>query len=227
METGNRPVGRADLPEEPGSSPAVAEAEPAVAAQLFGDRIDLARRYTADLIAFGEERGLVGPLEISRIWSRHVVNCALIAPLLSGRVADVGSGAGLPGIVAAICRPDVELVLIEPMERRVAWLTEQKSTLGLDNVTVLRSRSEETGRNGTFDQVTARAVGALRKLIPITAPLACPGGQLVLMKGASVQREVDEAASAIRRSRLSDVEILELGDGMATELTRVFRATVN
>src|ERR687897_1349734 len=101
------------------------ESEPAAAALIFGDRIELARRYTAALGAHGEERGLIGPLEPPRIWTRHVLNSAVIAPLFSGgRVGDVGSGAGLPGIVLAIARPDVEWGLIEPMERRDAWLTE-------------------------------------------------------------------------------------------------------
>ena len=112
------------------------EAEPAAAAQIFGDRIELARRFAAALGEFGEERGLIGPLEPPRLWSRHVLNSAVIAPLFSGRVGDIGSGAGLPGLVLAIARPDVEWILIEPMERRCAWLTEQRTDLGLDNVTV-------------------------------------------------------------------------------------------
>src|SRR5688572_7117179 len=106
------------------------EAEPAVAAQIFGDRIELARRFTASLGEHGEERGLIGPLEPPRLWSRHILNSAVIAPLFSpGRVGDVGSGAGLPGLVLAIARRDVQWVLIEPMERRVAWLTEQVEAL--------------------------------------------------------------------------------------------------
>ncbi|MCU1437415.1 MAG: rRNA ((527)-N(7))-methyltransferase RsmG [Naasia sp.] len=203
-----------------------AEAEPAVAAELFGPRIALARRYVEDLIERGEQLGLIGPLELPRIWTRHVVNSALLAPLLSGRVGDVGSGAGLPGIVLAIARPDLEFVLIEPMERRTAWLEEQRAELGLDNVTVLRSRAEEAPTR-SLDVVTARAVGALSKLIPLTARLAVPGGELILMKGASVDQELDKAAKAILDHHLSDVRVEVLGTGMATEPTRVFRATVN
>ena len=104
------------------------EAEPAVAEQIFGDRIELARRFTQALANQGEERGLIGPLEPPRLWTRHVLNSAVIAPLFTGRVADIGSGAGLPGLVLAIARPDVEWILIEPMERRVAWLSEQRIT---------------------------------------------------------------------------------------------------
>src|SRR5690606_39062007 len=118
------------------------EVEPEVAASLLGDRIDIARAFTASLAAQGEERGLIGPLELPRLWTRHVLNSAIAAPLVHGSTADIGSGAGLPGLVIAIARPDVKLTLIEPMERRVTWLNEQVTELGLDNVTVLRSRAE-------------------------------------------------------------------------------------
>ncbi|BDZ45370.1 16S rRNA (guanine(527)-N(7))-methyltransferase RsmG [Naasia aerilata] len=204
-----------------------AEPEPAVAADLFGDRIDLARAFTADLIARGEPLGLIGPLELPRIWTRHIVNSVLLAPLLVGTVGDVGTGAGLPGVVLAIARPDVRFVLIEPMERRVAWLEEQKALLALDNVEVVRARAEEAPFPRKLDQVTARAVGALSKLIPLTAPLVRPGGELLLLKGAAVEAEAAKAGKAISRWRLTDVRVEELGTGMATEATRVFRATVS
>ncbi|WP_344684553.1 16S rRNA (guanine(527)-N(7))-methyltransferase RsmG, partial [Microbacterium terrae] len=152
------------------------EQEPAAAAEIFSDRIDVARRFTEALGRHGEERGLIGPLEPPRLWSRHILNSAIIAPLFSGRVADIGSGAGLPGLVLAIARPDVEWVLIEPMERRVAWLTEQAGELGLDNVEVVRARGEEWRGGAVFDAVTARAVSALRTLLPLTAPLVRDGG---------------------------------------------------
>jgi 16S rRNA (guanine527-N7)-methyltransferase len=203
------------------------EPEPVLAATLFGDRINVARAFTADLVARGEPLGLIGPLELPRIWTRHVVNSALLAPLLAGKVGDVGSGAGLPGLVLAIARPDVHFVLIEPMERRVAWLEEQVALLGLVNVEVVRARAEEAPYRRTLDQVTARAVGALAKLIPITAPLVRPGGELILLKGAAVEAEAQKAAKAVARWRLTDVRVEELGTGMATEATRVFRATVN
>jgi 16S rRNA (guanine527-N7)-methyltransferase len=203
------------------------EPEPAVAARLFGDRIELARSYTAELGRRGEELGLIGPLELSRLWSRHVLNSALLAPLLRpGRVGDVGSGAGLPGLVVAIARPDVDLVLIEPMERRTQWLQEEVARLGLRNVEVLRGRAEDVGEL-RLDQVTARAVAALKTLIPLTAPLVRVGGELVLMKGARVADEVEAARKQIARARLRDVEVLELGDGVVPEVTRVFRATVD
>ncbi|TFD03865.1 16S rRNA (guanine(527)-N(7))-methyltransferase RsmG [Cryobacterium sinapicolor] len=204
------------------------EAEPAVAAELFGDRIDVARAFVGNLAAQGEELGLIGPLELPRLWSRHILNCAIVAPLLRpGLVGDVGSGAGLPGLVLAITRPDVTFVLIEPMERRVAWLTGQVAALGLTNATVLRARAEDVRLPNRLDQVTARAVSAFRTLIPLTAPLLKPGGELVLMKGAGAPAEVEAAAKAIRKFRLNNVQVITLGEGVLNDVTRVIRATVD
>jgi len=207
----------------------VLEREPAAAAQLFGDRIEVARSFTAELARRGEELGLIGPLELPRLWTRHILNSALLAPLLEvdGRVADVGSGAGLPGLVLAIARPDVSFTLIEPMERRCDWLNAESERLGLGNVTVLRGRAEDVADSVVVDQVTARAVSALSKLIPLTVPLVRSGGQLILMKGARVDEEIEKARKVILRKRLADVEVLELGDGVVEETTRVFRATVD
>ena len=202
------------------------EAEPAQAALVFGDQLALARQFTANLAQYGEELGLIGPLELPRLWSRHILNCGIVAPLLHGRVGDVGSGAGLPGLVLAIARPDVEFVLIEPMERRTAWLNDQVAVLGLTNVTVVRDRAEDVRRDVLLDQVTARAVSALKKLIPMTAPLVRPGGELVLIKGAGAAAEIDAAAKQIRAFKLSNVEVLTLGEGLLDDVTRVVRATV-
>ena len=214
-----------DTSTPPSNSP---EPEPASAALLFGDRIDVARQFTDDLARRGEELGLIGPLEVPRLWSRHILNCALVAPLLNpGRVGDVGSGAGLPGLVLAIARPDVHLVLIEPMERRVDWLQSEAAELGLDNVTVIRARAEETKLDAPLDQLTARAVSSLSKLIPSTVPLVRSAGQLLFMKGSRVQDEVDAASKVIRKAHLYDVEVLTLGEGIVPEVTRVFRATVD
>lgn len=204
------------------------ELEPEVASDLFGPRIDLARSYTQELAARGEELGLIGPIELPRLWTRHILNSVLVAPLLKpGRVGDVGSGAGLPGVVLAIARPDVQLVLIEPMERRVDWLTAEVARLGLDNVEIVRARAEEVEFSPWLDQVTARAVSALSKLIPLTARLVRSGGELLLLKGASVQSEIKAADKAMRKARLGDVEVLTLGEGVLPEVTRVFRATVD
>jgi 16S rRNA (guanine527-N7)-methyltransferase len=204
------------------------EAEPAAAALLFGDRLPVARAFVDDLATRGEELGLIGPLELPRLWTRHVVNSALMAPLLRpGRVGDIGSGAGLPGLVLAIARPDVDFILIEPMERRTAWLTEQVRLLGLENVEVMRSRAEDAKLSPWLDQSTARAVSALSKLIPLVAPLMKSGGELLFFKGASVQAEIDAAAKVIRKHRLHDVEVLTVGEEVGTEPTRIFRATVD
>ncbi|KQX05134.1 MULTISPECIES: 16S rRNA (guanine(527)-N(7))-methyltransferase RsmG [unclassified Leifsonia] len=210
------------------ASAVTVEVEPDVAEEIFGDTIAVARAFTANLARLGEELGLIGPLELPRLWTRHVLNSAIMAPLLRpGRVGDIGSGAGLPGLVLAIARPDVDFVLIEPMERRVAWLQSQVDELGLTNVEVLRARAEEARLSPLLDQVTARAVSALRTLIPLTAPLVKTGGELVLMKGANAEREIEAAAKAIRKYHLLDVEVVVLGEGVLSEVTRVVRATVD
>lgn len=203
------------------------EIEPFQASELCGEHLNQIRAFTNDLADQGEILGLIGPLEIPRLWSRHILNCAVVAPLLRpGTVGDVGSGAGLPGLVLAILRPDVDFVLIEPMERRVAWLNDQVAALGLLNVTVTRARAEDVRPEQLFDQVTARAVSALRTLIPLTAPLVRAGGELVLMKGARAEEEIAGAAKAIRKYQLENVEVITVGEGVLVDVTRVIRATV-
>jgi 16S rRNA (guanine527-N7)-methyltransferase len=204
------------------------EAEPTFAGRVFGGRIDVVRAFTENLAARGEELGLIGPLELARLWTRHVANCGLVAPLLvrGARVGDVGSGAGLPGLVLAIARPDVHLTLIEPMERRVQWLETQVAVLELSNVDVVRARAEDCA-GMSLDQVTARAVSALRTLIPITAPAVRPGGELILMKGAGAGAELAAAAKQVSKFKLRDVEVIELGGGDLGEPTWVVRAKVD
>ncbi len=210
------------------TSPADLEVEPVAAATLFGDRIDVVRQYTRDLAQYGEELGLIGPLELPRLWTRHVINSGLLAPLLmAGRVGDIGSGAGLPGLVLAAARPDATLILIEPMERRTDWLRSEADRLGLTNVQVLRARAEDAEISPWLDQATARAVSALSKLIPLTVPLVRTGGELLFLKGSRVEDEVAAARKVIARNHLTNVEVLELGVGLVDETTRVFRATVD
>ncbi|MFS0866010.1 16S rRNA (guanine(527)-N(7))-methyltransferase RsmG [Microbacterium sp. 179-B 1A2 NHS] len=214
----------ADVPRETSA----VEQEPQAAASLFGPRVGLARKFTAALADQGEERGLIGPLELPRLWTRHILNSAVAGPLFAAgsRVGDIGSGAGLPGLVLAIARPDVRWVLIEPMERRVAWLSEQRNALQLENVDIVRARGEEWADGPVLDAVTARAVSAFRTLIPLTAPLVRDGGELILLKGANAANEITAAEKQIRRFRLTNVRVEPVGDGVIDEPTRVIRATV-
>jgi 16S rRNA (guanine527-N7)-methyltransferase len=204
------------------------EAEPPFAVNVFGEHIEKARVFTRELAEHGETLGLIGPLEIPRLWTRHIANCGLVAPLLTTgfTVGDVGSGAGLPGLVLALARPDVKMVLIEPMERRVDWLVRQVEVLGLRNVEVIRARAEECA-GMKLDAATARAVSALRTLIPVTAPLVRPGGELILMKGASAPTELSAAAKQVAKFKLRDVAVLELGGADRGEVTWVVRAKVD
>lgn len=174
------------------------------AKKVFGDHYDKAVAFTALLTEHGVERGLIGPREVDRLWERHVLNSAVVAELFpeGARVVDVGSGAGLPGLPLAIVRPDLELTLLEPMARRVAWLTECVEALGL-KVTVLRGRAEEgpvREQLAGSDVVTARAVAPLERLTRWCLPLLRPGGLLVALKGESAEEELERDAEAVRRA---------------------------
>jgi 16S rRNA (guanine527-N7)-methyltransferase len=215
------PVGLPSIPPE-------MEPEPLSAAAVFGVHLVATRQLALDLALYSDVLGLLGPVELERLWTRHLINSAVVAPYLSAgaRVADVGSGAGLPGLVLAILRPDVVFTLIEPMERRAEWLVAETARLGLGNVVVLRARAEEAVDSGPFDQVTARAVSALSKLIVMTAPLLREGGEMLFLKGARVSEEVTAATVVMNRHGVSHHEILVLGGGAPSEATRLFRATV-
>ncbi|WP_167133539.1 16S rRNA (guanine(527)-N(7))-methyltransferase RsmG [Paramicrobacterium chengjingii] len=203
------------------------EEEPAEANVVFGDRLDVVRRFSENLARHGEERGLIGPLELPRLWTRHILNSGVVAPLLKpGYLGDVGSGAGLPGLVLGIARPDVHVTLIEPMERRVTWLSEQVNELELGNVVVVRARAEEAALDRPLDQVTARAVSALRKLLRLTAPLARDGGELLLMKGINAQAEIDASQKELRKFKVSNAHVEIVGAGVIAEPTRVIRGDV-
>lgn len=184
----------------------------------------------ADLLAGpGVERGLIGPREVPRLWERHLLNCAVVADpaadlvVPGARVADVGSGAGLPGLVWALCRPDVSVVLVEPLLRRSTFLTEAVTTLELgDRVTVWRGRGEEAPREvGPVDVVTARAVAPLERLVGWTVPLLAEGGRLVALKGSSARQELDDAAEITAAAGLVGLEVRELGDGVVEPPTTV------
>jgi 16S rRNA (guanine527-N7)-methyltransferase len=175
---------------------------------VFGDRLPLAATYAELLATDGVVRGLIGPRETSRIWARHLLNCAAVAELIpeGSSVIDVGSGAGLPGIVLAVARPDLSVVLLEPLARRTAFLVEAVNALGLDQaVRVVRARAEDApstaGRTGAFpgDIVTARAVAPLDRLAGWCLPLTALGGRLLALKGASAADEVAEHRDAVGR----------------------------
>lgn len=189
-------------------------------AEVFGVAYSAAEHFADMLVAEGELRGLVGPRELPRLWSRHIVNSAAVVPFLPGRgsVADVGSGAGFPGVVVALLRPDLDVTLIETMERRCEWLELVVAELGLDNVVVRRARAEEV--KDWYDVVTARAVANLSKLVRLTAPLLRPGGALLALKGERAQAEVDDAKYVIKKAKLRPAVVHEVVTP-GEEVTRV------
>lgn len=204
-------------------------AEETVAAQkIFGDRLDLAKRYVEHLATSGIERGLLGPREVPRLWSRHVLNCAVIEEVMDkdAEVADVGSGAGLPGLCLAIARPDLKLTLIEPLERRCIWLSEVIEDLGLTNVTVMRGRAEQMVDVVNARYVTARAVSALTNLAGLTIPLLHGQGELIAIKGRSAAEEIAKATKAIRKLGGKETEVLTVGETILAEPTTVVRIKV-
>jgi 16S rRNA (guanine527-N7)-methyltransferase len=204
------------------------EAEPAAAVAIFGDQIDQARSFAQTLANDSDELGLLGPRELDKLWSRHILNSAVVAELVrpGDKVADVGSGAGLPGIPMAIARPDAEFVLIEPMERRSSWMLEVVEDLGLKNVRVLRSRAEDVTEQD-FDIVTARAVAALDKLLKMCVPLLKPGGALIALKGSKAAEEIANAKKLEKKLGISSFEILVCGEKFLAEPTSVVKTTLD
>jgi 16S rRNA (guanine527-N7)-methyltransferase len=182
------------------------------AAEYFGDDLEPINRYIDLLATWGIERGLIGPREAPRLWDRHILNCAVVAARVpqGATVADVGSGAGLPGLVWAIARPDLQVTLIEPLLRRSAFLMEVIGVLGLANTTVVRKRATEVSE--VFDVVTARAVGDLGRLGSWCLPLVRPGGVLLAFKGVSASSEVTMWTEALRRSGAMDIVVASYGD---------------
>jgi 16S rRNA (guanine(527)-N(7))-methyltransferase GidB len=202
------------------------EPEPAAAAEIFGAQVDLARAYTSRLAQDSETFGLLGPRELPRIWGRHVINSALLVELVASgtKVADIGSGAGLPGIPMAIAKPDALFTLIEPMERRSGWLQTVVDDLGLKNVEVLRARAEDVQRTD-FDIATARAVAALDKLLKLLTPLIRGSNQktVLAMKGSRAPIEIVEAQSRLANLGFEAPEIITLGQGRVPETATVVR----
>lgn len=208
---------------EPSSSERVA------AEQVFGVRLGLVERFVQHLATSGIERGLIGPREVPRLWDRHVLNCAVVTELIAdgARVADVGSGAGLPGLTLALARPDLHITLIEPLERRVAWLEEVVMDLDLENVEIMRARAEQAIGRVDCDVVTARAVSALDTLAGLTIPLLDGEGELLAIKGRSAQEELDKAAKVIRKLGGVKTSVVMAGTGILNEPTTVVRVLVS
>ncbi|KQO36603.1 16S rRNA (guanine(527)-N(7))-methyltransferase RsmG [Aeromicrobium sp. Leaf245] len=185
---------------------------PPVAAGVFHDQLPLVSRYAGILASDGVERGMIGPREVPRLWDRHLVNSGVVLPRLpqGATVADVGSGAGLPGLVWAIGRPDLQVTLVEPLLRRTTFLDEVVAELDLTNVRVVRSRAEDVDE--TFDVVTARAVAALEKLAKWCMPLVKPGGVLLALKGQSAPDELESAKRTLGRLGATDTLIRTYGE---------------
>ena len=188
---------------------------PAEAETVFGERLEVAEHYVALLATTGIDHGLVGPREAPRLWERHVLGCGVMAPLLrpSSSLADIGSGAGLPGLVLALTRPDVAVTLVEPLHRRIVWLEQAVSELGLDNVTLHEGRAETLWGHAVFDAVTARAVARIGVLAGWCLPLVAPGGRLLAIKGRSIEDELGEDASEVSSAGAVSARVELVGDG--------------
>jgi 16S rRNA (guanine527-N7)-methyltransferase len=194
---------------------------PEAARRAFpSERLPLAERYVDLLATAGVERGLIGPREAPKLWDRHVFNCLALASLMppGATVVDLGSGAGLPGLVLAIGRPDLALTLVEPLQRRTTFLDEVIGELRLEKVRVVRGRAEDLHGGGRFDVVTARALAPLDRLVPWGMPLVAAAGALLAMKGSSAADEIVAAGKSLRGQRCAEPEILHVTgpDGSST-----------
>lgn len=200
---------------------------PRSAIDYFGTQLPLMSELAGLLADDAVVRGLIGPREAPRLWDRHLLNCAVLGELLPQgvRVVDIGSGAGLPGLVLACARPDLQVDLVEPLQRRADFLREAVETLRLgDRVRVVRGRAEDSavrGEVGAAKWVTARAVAPLSRLAGWCAPLLAIGGRLLAMKGDQAQAELAEAQPALGRLRLKVVGVQTCGVGIVDPPTTV------
>lgn len=195
---------------------------------MFGDALETARAFAEMLVTDGVERGLIGPREAPRLWDRHLLNCAVVAELLpeGGELVDIGSGAGLPGMVLAMLRPGMRVVLLDPMLRRTVFLGDCLARLALPNVTVVRGRAEELAGTISADTATARAVAPLDRLGGWAAGLLRPGGQLLAIKGQSAEQELSAARPALSRLHARSAEVLRVGHGRVVPATTVVRVVI-
>ncbi len=195
---------------------------------MFSDALPTAERYAGLLAHDAVARGLLGPREAPRLWERHLLNCAVLADGMEHGVdvCDIGSGAGLPGLVLAVRRPDLRLTLVEPLLRRTRFLDEAVERLGLGNVEVVRARAEELHGRRDFAVVTSRAVAPLDRLVRWSLPLVRPGGVLLAMKGATAAAEMESARDALRRAGAADARVETYGAGVVDPPTTVVRVEV-
>jgi 16S rRNA (guanine527-N7)-methyltransferase len=198
---------------------------PAEAGRVFGPALPLAARYAELLATDGVERGLLGPREVPRLWERHLLNCAVVTELVpdEAEVVDVGSGAGLPGIVIALLRPSVRMILLEPMLRRTIFLEECVAALGLPNVTVRRGRAEEIAGSLHADVATSRAVAPLDRLVPWSLGVIRPGGTILAIKGRDAEAELEQAAPLLRRVGVQSADVVKVGQGIVEPPATVVR----
>jgi 16S rRNA (guanine527-N7)-methyltransferase len=199
---------------------------PESAAGVFGSRLRAAEQYAALLADAGTVRGLIGPREVPRLWERHLLNCALVGDLIEPRatVCDIGSGAGLPGLVIAIRRPDLQVTLVEPLLRRTTFLEEAVTALGLENVEVVRGRAEALHGRAQFDVVTSRAVAPLATLAQWSLPLVRRGGEMLAMKGAGAAEELAAAADVLQTLGALRPEVVHISANAVSFPTTVVRA---
>jgi 16S rRNA (guanine527-N7)-methyltransferase len=197
---------------------------PEGAAEVFGSALAGAQMFAGMLATRGVEHGLIGPHEVPRLWDRHLLNCAVVAELIDSKPAtlvDIGSGAGLPGIVLAMLRPELRVILLEPMERRCRFLTDCVAELGLDNASVLRARAQDAVLRA--DIATARAVAPLDRLAELAVGLVRPGGMVLAIKGQTAADELKKARPVLKRLGIRSAEVVRAGQGKVIPATTVVR----
>ncbi len=216
-----------DVSRETGaSSPSETPSAPIEARGVFSsERLPFVEQYAELLATDGVVRGLIGPREVPRLWDRHLLNCAVLAEVIEegASVCDVGSGAGLPGLVLALARPDLTVTLVEPLLRRTTFLSEVVGALGLSSVEVVRGRADSLHGERRFSVVTSRAVAPLGRLLEWSMPLVASDGALIAMKGSSVTDEIEESREVLSRFGCAEPEVLVLGEGRIPSPTRAVR----
>jgi 16S rRNA (guanine527-N7)-methyltransferase len=215
-------------PENPASAALSAPPPPQEAVEVFGAALGTARHYAQMLATDGVTRGLIGPRETSRLWERHLLNCAVVAEYLPerGEVVDIGSGAGLPGVVLAMLRPGLRVILLEPLLRRSVFLDECVTRLELANATVVRARAEDMTGVIKADVATARAVAPLGRLAGWAAGVLRPGGQILAIKGQAAEEELAAAMPELSRLGARSAEVLRAGHGRVISATTVVRVVI-